>query len=825
MRRTTAIILLCVFLLSLAAPLNEAKENGKMGNTNCGQCHGTAGSVTFTLTGYPTEYTPGTTYGLTLELTGGQPGTKGGFSLIVSKGTFTNPGTEVLITTLQATHSNSNNRDWSFDWIAPTQGTGVIQFDAYGVTADGNSQNTGDIWDSETWYSMETPSGENEPPTATNVILSPSGASSTDDLTVTYDYDDLDGNPESGTVIEWYKNSSQEVSLSGITVASSSTSKAEVWFARVIPNDGTNPGESTDSNSLTILNGAPSVASASITPNEPTADQVLSLSHTSEDPDTDSTTITGIRWFVDGVKIDSLDDNNEVPVIATRAGDIWHAQIMISDGELTSDWFTTDSVVINGTNTAPVVDSITINPLSPSTTDDLDCDWVFSDVEFDSITNIQIRWKIGGVISQNHEGQEIISSDQTSKGQSWSAGVKAFDGTEWSQELWSSAVVIGNTPPVINTLSLLPNMAKISDSISYNYSFSDVDDDTIIQSEETWYVDNIIVDNIDSLPTDFELSDVIRLELRINDGSDWSAIVSAQITLQNTLPLVNISSAVAEPNSLSDLNITIETSDADGNSVETTIIWTKNGYPVSGLNDSLSVSAALLAPGATWMVTVTPDDGIGQGVAETMSFTIGNTPPVAMISAEEGSNYVGLAITLSATGSSDSDGIVVDAIWQIEGQTYSGLEINFIPTQTSNQVTLTVYDDQGASHNVSTTVNAIIPSMPSDIIAVQEGSGIRLTWQGTATQYQILRDGQQIALVDETTYFDEPTLSGDHSYQVNTVIDGDVIGSGPSQIANIDASAITLEDSSGDLASLIMAIFMLIIGGLGIAASFVNRGD
>jgi hypothetical protein len=102
--------------------------------------------------------------------------------------------------------------------------------------------------------------------------------------------------------------------------------------------------------------------------------------------------------------------------------------------------------------------------------------------------------------------------------------------------------------------------------------------------------------------------------------------------------------------------------------------------------------------------------------------------------------------------------------------------------------------------------------MPSDVIAVQEGSGIRLTWQGTATQYQILRDGQQIALVDETTYFDEPTLGGDHFYQVNTVIDGDVIGSGPSQIANIDASAITLEDSSDDLASLIMAIFMLIIG-------------
>ena len=180
---------------------------------------------------------------------------------------------------------------------------------------------------------------------------------------------------------------------------------------------------------------------------------------------------------------------------------------------------------------------------------------------------------------------------------------------------------------------------------------------------------------------------------------------------------------------------------------------------------------------------------------------------------------------MSTTNSSDPDGIIVDASWLIEGQAYSGLEINFIPTLTSNQVTLTVYDDQGASNNVSITVDALIPPMPSEVLAVQEGSGIRLTWQGTAGQYQILRDGQQIALVDEKTYFDEPTLGGEHSYQINSIIDGSVIDSGPIQSANIDISAISLEESSDDLASLIMAIAMMIIGGLGIAVSFVNRGD
>ena len=207
-----------------------------------------------------------------------------------------------------------------------------------------------------------------------------------------------------------------------------------------------------------------------------------------------------------------------------------------------------------------------------------------------------------------------------------------------------------------------------------------------------------------------------------------------------------------------------------------------------------------------------------------MSFTIENLVPVAIISVEEGSTYVGLATSLSALNSTDSDGIIVDASWKIGSQTYSGLEINFIPTEINNQILLTVYDDQGASSNATTTIDALSPPTPSNVLAVQEGSGIRLTWEGTAKQFQILRDGQEIALTTEKTYFDEPTLGGEHSYQVNSVIDGDIINSGPIQSGNIDILAINTDESSG-LGSLIMAILMLIIGGLGIAASFVNRGE
>ncbi len=114
------------------------------GGATCTQCHGgTATTVTDRMTtDIPAEgYTPGTTYNITVSLSGS--GGKGFmFSAQNASGEF--KGTPIsgtgskIESTNYITHNNSINTStatWSFQWTAPAAGTGSVNlYGAYAVT-------------------------------------------------------------------------------------------------------------------------------------------------------------------------------------------------------------------------------------------------------------------------------------------------------------------------------------------------------------------------------------------------------------------------------------------------------------------------------------------------------------------------------------------------------------------------------------------------------------------------------------------------------------------------------------------------------------------
>ncbi|MDP6143986.1 MAG: hypothetical protein QGF49_07555, partial [Candidatus Marinimicrobia bacterium] len=80
-----------------------------------------------------------------------------------------------------------------------------------------------------------------------------------DDLVLSYDYFDLEGDVESGTVITWFKADSlglpfeEQSQFSGqLTIPASATACDEVWYVAVTPSDGESFGGSIQSNSVTI---------------------------------------------------------------------------------------------------------------------------------------------------------------------------------------------------------------------------------------------------------------------------------------------------------------------------------------------------------------------------------------------------------------------------------------------------------------------------------------------------------------------------------------------------------------------------------------------
>ena len=137
------------------------KTNSPMDGQNCTACHAGSinsgqGSVTITSDIPASGYIPANTYTITVEsshpsytkygfeLTAESFGNKtGGFTILNSSQTkLTNGGNAV--THKFAGTLGSASKSWSVNWTAPAAGNMSVDFYATSVTANGNSQNSGD---------------------------------------------------------------------------------------------------------------------------------------------------------------------------------------------------------------------------------------------------------------------------------------------------------------------------------------------------------------------------------------------------------------------------------------------------------------------------------------------------------------------------------------------------------------------------------------------------------------------------------------------------------------------------------------------------------
>ncbi|MBC8184376.1 T9SS type A sorting domain-containing protein [candidate division KSB1 bacterium] len=143
--------LVSIFILAATTYLLSS-SGGKTGRTQSGcTCHGSlsAGNATISLTSNPdifsgSGYSPGNSYTLSLTVTGGPSGTKGGFNLKPSAGTLSNAGLNAKIVGTEATQSNADSRSWTIDWTAPDASVESVTFYYAGNAVNGNFSTSGD---------------------------------------------------------------------------------------------------------------------------------------------------------------------------------------------------------------------------------------------------------------------------------------------------------------------------------------------------------------------------------------------------------------------------------------------------------------------------------------------------------------------------------------------------------------------------------------------------------------------------------------------------------------------------------------------------------
>jgi hypothetical protein len=794
-----ALLLTFLFVLLITAPAMQASSTGKPNSSSgCGSCHGnSAGGVTPQITGFPSSYNPQQSYSLTIGGTGTPAGSNGGFSLTTNLGTFSNPGNNAKIVGNSATHSNSNARSWTVTWTSPSQGSGtaVLDLAVNFVNGDGN-QSSADNWATITASATEQ-QVSNDPPLVSNLVISPSSPTKASGLQVSYTYSDPNSDPESGTTIRWIRDSQIVTALNDLTsVSGASVTHGQQWSVEITPSDGTDFGTQVSTGPVTIANSVPSAANPVINPVSPVESDLLIVNYGYDDLDGDLESGSQIQWFLDGSRVSELDDSNSVSSLMTRSGDSWHYTVSPSDGIDIGSTVSCQPVTIGSSNSIPTLLSPVLSPSSPTTSLSLSANWLFDDDDGESEADFEVEWLLSNIHQPAFDDLKMLPTSATSKNDVWSFRARASDGIDWSGWVTSSSQTVINSLPIASNITLNPNPADSSSSLTLSYQYSDDDGDMESGTNIKWYrngaLQNQLTGNNLVDTSEIQRGEVWHAEVTPNDGSGWGIdYQSNQISISNSNPIVeviSINSSGTEFTSLNELILSMQTSDEDADQLVTTIIWRRDGFHIPALDGLSSVPIQWLGIGQLWLAEVTLDDGNGGIIVQqSAGVTIVNIQPVADFSISQ-TVMTESYNPLDAVLSSDADGEIVGWFWEWEdingAQTSSESAIEVILVLGVTDVKLTVFDEYGGTSDIIKSVNAIDgPTVSACTIDVSNGM-MTLTWDwdGQATEFVVWRlantdsggvsDWARVATVNQSTWSEPLTFSGESSYQVSVIIDG-----------------------------------------------------
>ena len=148
----------------------------------------------------------------------------------------------------------------------------------------------------------------------------------------------------------------------------------------------------------------------------------------------------------------------------------------MSDG---IDWSpVTNSQSVTIENTAPAVSNVTLSPENPTSSEDLQVSAIYGDLDGDLEASPTIRWYRDGQLQSQFTNSLVISADQTNRGEEWMIRYTPNDGTENGVEVQSTPVIIGNSLPSIETLSIGENATSLT-PLELSLTTQDADDDSL----------------------------------------------------------------------------------------------------------------------------------------------------------------------------------------------------------------------------------------------------------------------------------------------------------------------------------------------------------
>lgn len=580
----------------------------------------------------------------------------------------------------------------------------------------------------------------NTTPVVSNVEITPAPAFFGDTLVCDWDYvdDDLDADV---SVVTWTINGA---ALGGATSVRTTAHPGDtivggfdyndVVVCSVSARDGTAVG-ATVTDTLTISNTAPVLASASLAPTTAFTNTDLTCSHpAATDVDAISTLSYSYRWLLNGTTI-SGQTNTTLSSSFFNKGQSVNCAVTPHDGVGAGAEVLSNTVGV--LNSAPVVATAAISPNPAVEGDTLSCDDTGkSDADGDTVT-LAYTWSVGGSTLTGQTSRTLAPAF-FSRDQAVICTITPNDGTVNGATVASSGLSVSNTPPSASAVTVTgvgtsgPTIARFGDTVLCDWTFTDSDGDPD-SSTVSWTINGAAITGAstqsttahpgDTLRGGFDYNDVVACVVTPYDGTDTGATATGSLTITNTPPV--LSGAALTPTTAFRTNVLTctpgTTTDVDAiRTLTTTYRWLRNGTAISGQTNS-TLPANIAAKGQTIACEATPNDGVENGAAVTSnSVVIQNSLPVlGAVSITPASAFETSTLTCAAASVTDADSDTVSQAyaWSVNGApvapTTSTLTGLFFAKGDSVICTITPHDGAAAGTTVASSARTITNSTPT----------------------------------------------------------------------------------------------------------------
>lgn len=451
----------------------------------------------------------------------------------------------------------------------------------------------------------------NRPPTTPDLTLGPSPAYTTDNLLASASGSvDPEGAGTITYAYEWFEDGTPSSESTLSTYPAAATAKYHTYRVQVTPSDGTVDGAGTWAE-IEVSNSNPVVFGPVLSTPEPKIGDTLVCTATVTDADAEDAPTTLFEWS-DGSTGDSY-----TVTAANEIGEEITCSVTANDGDAGVTTASTTAIVANS---HPVVDSVVVSPDTGRVGEFLTCSATASDADGEE-PFLSYAWSTGDtgptttIEATSDPGHHIVCT----------ATAEDIYGATGSG---TASATVENTDPVMGPVTITPNPASNSDTLTCEASVTDGDGDTPTLTY-AWSTGAAGIE----LPLTSIIAasgDTLSCTATATDADGGTASDSDDITLMNRAPLILATLGPEAPTRLSTLICSAsEISDPDDDSTALSFSWTVDAVVVDATStgEAESTLAGVFSAEQTVDCVATVDDGKGGTTAATTTIVIVNTTP------------------------------------------------------------------------------------------------------------------------------------------------------------------------------------------------------